>query len=256
MTGRGILARLNKIKKGDQEKPGVLPLRAFYGRDPEAEFERGRMYRQMAEVMRLPETPRGHHFAAAEGISYVSDKSGLFIVNANSSPLEHLVAKGQMETREDEEGMGGARYHTALRFRELMDGAQVKTIRSPSLEGTGGGGAVSAGDIRGYQLDCMKLVERVKKGMSPWLFHILEAVVWRDDWIDIKGEPVSKTKMKERRKTIAALHYALDCAGVALGYLPEPEVTQRWPHGAPKMPPAVRRRILASMDGGRLSLQT
>lgn len=250
-TGQSIRDRLKGLKNPDAEKPGVLPLRAFYGREPKAEIARNEMYRSVDAVMNA---------ADARDIIFILGVRGIAMVDANSSPVEHLVAHGEMDSKLDDEGMGGARYHTALKIRDLIDGAQVKMMRSPSLEGTGGGGAPSsAGDIRGYQLDCMKLIDLLKRSMTkPWLWTMIEAVVWNDDWMNIRVDKLRRTAKsdEERSRTIEALHYALDNAAVILGYLPPEDLVKRWPAGCPKMPPAMRNRIRVSTAAGRLELRS
>ncbi|NTD85458.1 hypothetical protein [Agrobacterium tumefaciens] len=268
-TGQSILDRLKKAQLEKEQlsaaplpPAGVLPLIAFYGRDPEAEDLRNRMYAMIDRAMRHvdEELPSNMGGGQKANWTFIDFKDAIAVVNANSSPVEYLISRGEMETEMDEDGMAGARYHTALRIRDLLDGAQVKQLRSPSLEGGGGGGGSSAGDIRGYQLDCMKLVQMLRTTMEAgWAFPLIEAVVWKDDWLDLvpekKKASLRGTKAKERRKTVIALHYALDRAGLALGYIPEGDVTGRWPE-PPRMPPVIRRRILASMASSPLALQT
>lgn len=263
-TGQGILDRLKKRKQEEEEHRGVLPLRAFYGREEDLENKRRRMYEMVERVMAMPDVDEDALASVRQRGGFnrvVSLGSAFALLDANSSPVEFLVSRGEMETAEDEEGMGGARFHTALRFRDLMEGAQVKSLKSPSLSGTGGGGGTSAGDIRGYQLDCMKLVQKLRESMpKPWLFPLLESIVWLDDWLDLvpKQEPRADKReaiRKERMMTVRSLHYALDCAALTLGYIPEGAFTQRWTR-APGLPPVVRRRMRASTAASRLALQT
>ncbi|THK34001.1 hypothetical protein EHS39_33025 [Ensifer sp. MPMI2T] len=263
-TGQGILDRLKRRKVEEEEHRGVLPLRAFYGREEEAETQRRRMYDMVERVMSMPDVDEDALSSIRQRGGFnrvVSLGSAIALLDANSSPVEFLVSRGEMEMGEDEEGMGGARFHTALRFRDLMEGSQVKSLKSPSLSGGGGGGGTSAGDIRGYQLDCMKLVEKLRKSMpKQWVFPLLESTVWRDDWLDLvpKQEPRADKRealKKERMMTVRGLHFALDCAALTLGYIPEGAFTQRWSR-VPGVPPVVRRRMRASMAASRLALQT
>lgn len=263
-TGQGILDRLNKRKQEEEGHRGVLPLRAFYGREEEAENHRRRMYDMVSRVLAMPDVDEEAVSALRQRGGFnriVSLGSAIALLDANSSPVEFLVSRGEMETAEDEEGMGGARFHTALRFRDLMEGAQVKALKSPSLSGGGGGGGISAGDIRGYQLDCMKLVHKLRKSMPKlWMFPLLESTVWKDDWLDLVPKHESRAAKREAVKrerllTIRGLHFALDCAAVTLGYIQDGTFTQRWVR-APGVPPAIRRRTRASTAAGRLALQT
>lgn len=249
-TGQSLRDRL-KGRKMDENRRGVLPLVAYYGREPKQEIARNAMYRQIETVMNQAE---------ARDITFFMGTRGIAMVDANSSPIEYLVAKGEMDSSRDEEGMAGVRFHTALKIRELIDGAQVKVLRSPSLEGTGGGGAsTSAGDIRGYQLDCMKLMDLLKKSLEKhWLWTLIELVAWSDDWMDIRVgvKKLTPRQAAERSGTIEALHFALDNAAVILGYLPPEDLIERWPRGCPRMPPLMKRRRLVSKDAGRLGLRS
>lgn len=253
-TGQGILERLRKAKAGEEEIRGVLPLVAFYGREPERERARNRMYHDIAmQVMTQERASRFMYFGVGEKVT---------VVDTLSSPLEFLASRGELESDLDQVGMGGARFHTALRFRDLMEGAQVKGLKSPSLEGNGGGGGTSAGDIRSYQLDCIKILKRLKdKIAAAWAFDLVEGIVWRDDWFDLHPEATASQRrqramLRDRTATVTALHFALDSAGVVLHYIPEEDFKQRWADQTPALPPVIRRRIRASMAPSRLALQT
>ncbi|CCF19113.1 protein of unknown function [Pseudorhizobium banfieldiae] len=262
-TGQGILDRLKRAKASADEAPrGVLPLVAFYGRDEEREDMRTRMYQSVSRVMNALDVgdapkPRGensHHLM-------LDMNDAVTFLNASSSPVEYLVSRGELELEGDDAGMGGMRFHTALRFRDLVNGAQVKGLKSPSLEGTGGGGGVAT-DIRGYQLDCINLIGKIRKGMpEPWIYPMMEAVVFMDEWLDLGPERESRavkreTLAKRRLKTLHALHYALDRTGVVLGYMAEDDFMQRWPDGVPAFPPSVRRRSQESKAANQLALLT
>lgn len=272
-TGQRILDRLKQAKERKLESEaedvrveparGVLPLSAFYGREKEQEELRTRMYDSVARVMAMRDIdlekigrpgPHGHYLI-------LDMKDAYAILDASSSPIEFLVSRGEMEFEVDEDGMSGVRFHTALRLRDLINGSQVKGLKSPSLEGTGGGSS-SPADIRGYQLDCMNIIGKIRKTMpEPWLYPMLEAVVFMDEWLDLwpVDEPRAdkrEAKRKQRLKTLQALHYALDRTGTTLCYMAEEDFMQRWPHGAPTVPPSVRRRSQASRVSNQLALLT
>lgn len=261
-TGQGILNRLHKAREEAQQEPkrGVPPLFAFYGRSEEDEDQRNRMYATVARVMKIKDGaeltpgPRAHYLM-------LDFEDALAILNANSSPIEFLVSRGELESAGDQDGMGGVRFHTALRLRDLIEGAQVKGLKAAAFSESVSGGP-GAADIRGYQLDCMKLIARVRRTMpEAWIYPMMEAVVYLDDWLDLWPEEDRRAErrkllMKQRMKTISALHYALDRTSAALGYIAEEEFTQRWPAGAPAAPPSVRRRSRASKAANQLALLT
>lgn len=264
-TGQGILDRLKRARETPtcDTKPGVLPLIAYYGREPAQEELRNKFYAAMERALAFreedyPDQMRG---GKVPHWTLVDLRDAIAVVNANSSPIEFLVSRGEMETGKDLEGMGGVRYHTALRLRDLIDGARVNGMKSPSFSGGGGGGGKAA-DIRGYQLDCMKLLGRVKGDMPErWLFPMLESVVFMDEWFDLwpemEGPPKRREAARKRRlKTIQALHFALDQASVSLGYMQTNEFRQRWGPDAPAQPYAARRHTQGSTASNQLALLT
>lgn len=261
-SGQGILERLKKAKAQVtiDLRAGILPMSAYYGRDPKSEEMRNKMYAAIERAMAFKEPDqdfkgRYHRYAL------VDLKDAIAIVNSASSPIEFLVSKGELETTADEDGMSGVRFHAAIRLRDLLEGSQVNGIKSPSFSGGGGGGGGKPVDIRGYQLDCMKLMANVKRKMpEPWLFKLLESVVFQDDWLDLlpvedQNEKRAEAKRKNRQKTIQALHYALDMASLTLGYIGEDDFSQRWSK-VPAVPPSTRRHTRGSTASNQLALLT
>lgn len=189
-------------------------------------------------------------------LSYVDVANTTLVMNANSSPIEFLVTNGDMEFGQDEEGMAGVRFHAAIRFRDLVAGAQVKGLKSANLEAVSSGGFGPA-DILSFQMDCRKILARIRKAVGEeWIYSTLEAVVVYDEWLDLWPEPMKVdrrgVKRRQRLKTIAALHYGLDVVGETQGYMNWSVFKNRWPDGAPSIPPSVRRRIQATMVAGPL----
>ena len=127
-TGQSILERLKKNKQQavSETVPDALPLIAYYGREPQAEELRTRMYDAVERAMALDQVKGDNKHVGAARYSLVDLKETITVLNACSSPVEYLVSRGELETARDDDGMGGARYHTALRFRDLMDGSQVQ----------------------------------------------------------------------------------------------------------------------------------
>lgn len=175
------------------------------------------------------------------------------VVNEHAGPLEFLVSRNELEILADLPGMGAVRFHTALRFRDLMAGSQVKGFHSPDWSSAGGGGGGGgAGNVRAHQIDCMLRLGRIRDAMrKPWMFQLLERVVFHDEWLDLfpESDPDPKTrgrKARARQQTVLSLHYVLDVAGVALGHVTAEAVRRRWKSGEPSPARPVRRRIRAT----------
>ncbi|NKW09983.1 hypothetical protein HGG76_11785 [Ochrobactrum tritici] len=61
-------------------------------------------------------------------------------------------------------------------------------LKSANLEGTGGGG-FGPTDIVSYQVDCRKILQRLKSAIGDeWVYQMLEAVVVMDEWLDLWPE--------------------------------------------------------------------
>lgn len=260
-TGQGILDRLKKAKENrtDESKPGVLPLVAYYGKEPEVEEQRTRMYNTIRRVMagdvNAGRPSSNEQVIQGDKFVLLRMESAVAVVNTTASPIEFLVSTGEMENGRDLEGMGRVRFHTAIRLRDLVHGAQVNGIKSQSFSGMPGGSGGLPIDVRGYQLDCWKILSRVRKDMpEPWMFKMLEAVVIMDEWMNLRPLPkrmMTNNKRKARLKTIRDLHYALDRVGRALGYIAQEDFTQRWGRKLLYVPPPVRRHTPASTAEGQ-----
>lgn len=261
-ASKRLMGRLKAAKEQASEtlKPGVLPLVAFYGRGEELDEQRSRMYEMIGRVMASDTIGDDVAASMPERRSFLDVRDAVTILNAQASPIEFLVSNGEMELGPDEDGMGGVRFHTAIRFRDLVQGAQVKVLKSANLEGTGGGG-FGPTDIVSYQVDCRKILQRLKSAIGDeWVYQMLEAVVVMDEWLDLWPESRKAdkrgTKRKQRLKTILALHYGLDKVGKQLGYMNNAAFKQRWHRDVPEMPPSVRRRSRESRAANQLALLT
>lgn len=172
-------------------------------------------------------------------------------INEASGPIEYLAARSELASDKDVVGMGGVRFHTALRLRELMEGAQIKSLRSPDLEAIGRGSG-KAGNIPAYKLDCMAKIADLRNCMpKPWVFEMLIGIVWGDQWHNLKQPEISMaptigltsaekrkakrkraeklaSKRRARRQTIETLLWSLDVAAVRLGYLDKEFFRLRW----------------------------
>ncbi|WP_288198791.1 hypothetical protein [uncultured Pleomorphomonas sp.] len=205
-TGQHILDKLKKMKEGEAE-PAPEP---------------------MADG-------RGMFVMSGVKIGIVSKDAGL---------IEQLVATGRIVSSVDPIGTSGARFHVALRLRDLFEGAQVRGMKSPTVGDAGGGGAPSS-DITGYQLDCLRMVGRVRAAMpKPYMADVLEHAICWDSW-----HPAAPGDLDYR---IKILQCAIDHAGAALHYIPEESVMQRWSHEkwreARQSAPPVRSRIRVARD--------
>ena len=230
-----ILDRIKQPKQLDTRR-GVLPLKAFYGRDAAFEQRRSDFYDDVRRITALEEVeeqlPSRRHFAI------IDLKDSIALINPNSGPIEYLVYRGDMETARDEEGMGGLRFHTALRFRDLVDGSRVNGMKSPSFEGGGGGGG-GPKDITSYQMDCMGRIAKIQSIMpQPWLYPFVESIVVLEQWFDLRLVDDEPRTQKVRIKTIMALHYALDHIAIAMSCLEWLTLRRRWRHDAPTALPS------------------
>lgn len=181
-------------------------------------------------VQTVETTPdgRGVFFSSGARVGIIAKDAGL---------IEQLVATGKIVSPLDSIGTSGARYHIALRLRDLYEGAQVKGLKSPSWSSSGGGGTT---DITSYQLDCMRAIGRVRDGMPVReMADVLERAVCWDEW--------SKRAPLDKAARIKVLQCAIDYAGAALNYLQQDAVLQRWSHEAwleqNRISPPARSRI-------------
>lgn len=204
-TGQHILDKLKKMKDGEAEQPQPMA------------------------------GDRGMFVMSGVKIGIVSVDAGL---------IEQLVATGRIVSPVDPIGTSGARFHVALRLRDLFEGAQIRGMKSPTIGDAGGGGAPTS-DITGYQLDCLRMVGRVRAAMpKPYMADVLERAICWDSW-----HPSAPGDLDYR---IKILQCAIDHAGAALHYIPEESVMQRWSHEkwreARQSAPPVRSRIRVARD--------
>jgi len=153
--------------------------------------------------------------------SFVMSRMKISIVSVDAGLIEQLVATGRIVSPVDPIGTSGARFHVALRLRDLFEGAQVRGLKSPSI-GDAGGGAPSS-DITAYQLDCMRLIGTIRSAMpKTYMADVLERAVCWDAWHpSVPGDLDYRIKI---------LQCAIDHAGAELGYIPKDSVAQRWSH--------------------------
>lgn len=230
-AGKALKERLRKVQTGEHLTGGALPLIAFYGREPAVEEMRRRFYDRCERVFNSTEID-DIEIAGSQRLVIVNGK--MAIVNPDAGLVEKLIAAREMTTERDSKGMLGIRYHTALKLRELIDGAQVKTMRSPALDREGGGGGFGPGEIRGYQLDCMRKLRGMREQLGAWgetnLADLLEDVVCHDAFRDPRPREIAQADPLPHEKMLTLLHLSLDVAAASLGYLDDNSVQQRWNH--------------------------
>lgn len=208
----------------------VLPLDAYYAREPAFEAERARFYTHCARIFGLSGWHlHGPSIEMAAEIGYGDRERDVQRLGSDSAanidimaaPVEWLVAKRRLETREDESGIGLVRYSVALRLRDTWSGADIAGLKSQDVEASGGGGGGRLPSD--YKIDCIKALAGLRRAMSPHHYTLLEAVVARDEWV------------WERRKTPAArlavileLHVAIDHAALRFGLISTSQFVQRW----------------------------
>jgi hypothetical protein len=230
-AGKALKERLRRVRTGQDLTSGTLPLIAFYGREPAHEEMRRRFYDRCERVFNSTEID-DMEVAGNRRLVVVGGK--MAIINPDAGLVEKLVAARELATERDSKGMLGIRYHTALKLRELIDGAQVKTMRSPALDREGGGGGFGPGEIRGYQLDCMRKLRRMREQLGAWgetnLADLLEDVVCHDAFRDPRPREIAQADPMPHERMLTLLHLSLDIAASSLGYLDDNSVQQRWNH--------------------------
>lgn len=222
-TGQRILDRI----KAPEARRGVLPLRAFYGREPAMERARNRMYQQLAVALEMGDEVL-EEVGARRTVVMLDLTTSVGFVDVAASPLEFLVWRGELETERDEEGTANVRFHTALRLRDLAEGARLNAVKTQSFSGMPGGGGRA--DVGLYQIDCIRLLGSVKDRMpEEWMFPMLEMVVITGEWLDLRHDPAATVRARRRRReTVDALLASLDCAAACFTYLPWKNVRTRW----------------------------
>ena len=150
------------------------------------------------------------------------DQGRAVTINAASAPLEWLMARGRLASKQDTlEGIGMLRFNTALRMREEVEGAATAGLKGQAYEGGGGGG--SGRQPSDYAIDCMRMVNKIQESMHPDLYRLLIWVAVDDFWAWERAETA-----KEQHHVILKLHKAIDIAAVVFGYLTREAFRKRW----------------------------
>ena len=205
---------------------------AFYARDKEFEKRRGSFYAHYAMVF----GSQGWIFSSPE-VSFVAgsvgfggsgrmvaplDQESAVSINVVSAPLEWMVARGFLQSGDDDAAACLMRYAVALRFRNTLTGAQVSPLKSQNLEGASGGGG-SGRPVSDYKLDCIREVNRLKAALTWPDYRLLEQMIFADEWVWRKH----RSKRKRALVTLA-IHRAIDRAGMVFGMNTDEQVRKRW----------------------------
>lgn len=216
---------------------GALPLVAFYGREPALERRRGEFYAAMAKAYGWPEWKQ-RPARKARAIASEPGRDGrpahitrigidqAFPVDMNAAPLEFLYGKGLLQTPKDVHGTAYRRLSAGLRFRSLIEGAEICGLRTASFDGAGGVRSIGLQPGE-YKMECIRFLSVMRGpedagGMPAHLLTLLEQLVYRDRWVweNLRG--------KERTIMFDEIRKALDRASVPLRLMTRSAFDQRW----------------------------
>lgn len=222
-----------RAEKGNLRKR-VLPLSAFYGREPDFERRRLQFYTDMEKALRAEVqtskkkvrsvTPSGRDGRPAEIASIGRGRS--MPVITNTAPLEFLFSKGLLQGKRDAHGAAYVRLSAGLRLRGILEGAEISGLKAANLEGSSGGGA--PGKLPGeYKMDCIYWLSRLRGpeaagGMPRELFAVLEDVVYHDRWI------WEKVRSDRQESVLLKIQKALDMLAVRLHLMQWTNFSARW----------------------------
>ncbi len=242
MAGPKALARKIRKRTRKGSRRGILPMNAFYGRDPKPESRRQQFYGTMATVYgfenwrQQPETEEAQDLKPGYGgrgrdLRKVTQKTAVE-VNANCAPLEYMAEKGWLHSEELEEDQATAmiRFQAALRLRDLIEGSQISTLASPDMDRVGAGG--NGLPINDTKVDCIKFLERIKTSCKdsirlfgnaePMAYDLISGIVGADLWV------WEYWPSRMRRPRMRIVHYGFDCVSFEVGELSVDEFDRRW----------------------------
>jgi hypothetical protein len=233
--------------------PIVLPMAAHYGGEPDREARRAEFYAHCALafgfrgwILDNPTVQMAVNIGyGGQGRSIrVIDQEQVAPIDIMAAPFEWLFATGKMESKLDTPGTGLLRYTAGIRYRDDMEGAGLG-LRAQSYEGASGGGQPNR-PPSDFRMDCIRAIAELRAIRD---YKVLEAVVWRDEWIwrvSLKrplpeGKPGKKHRRErqararvlkelQRRMTrnILKVHRALDQAARYYGLMNAAEYEKRW----------------------------
>lgn len=229
-----------RIRKRRRSRRGILPLRAYYGHDPEQEAKRATFYARMArhhdwvdwrKPAPEPEKPSGPGHGGRGRDLRKNIRTSMLVINTNCAPLEHMSEKNMLhDHKTEDQGIAMARFQAGLRIRSLFEGAALSPVASPDLERVGSGG--KGAPITDTKVDCMKYLDRIKQrcrpagdlfGLAePAAFPLMEQLCGHDFWV-WEYWPLTK-----RPRRLRIIHYGLDCVAAEVGELSDQDFNQRW----------------------------
>ncbi|KQS95364.1 hypothetical protein [Rhizobium sp. Leaf386] len=216
----------------DALRKGILPLSAFYGRDPDFENRRNQFYAAMAKAYERREAPKvtevdvraGRDGRPAE-IASIGRERAMPVIT-NSAPLEYLFSKGMLQTKDDTHGAAYRRLSAGQRLRSIWEGAQISGLKAANLEGSSGGGA--PGRLPGeYKMDCIWWLSELRghnqtPGLEQSQFSMVEDLVFHDVWL------WEKFRADRRERVILKLLKALDDLSVRFHMMEKRDFNARW----------------------------
>lgn len=224
--------RLRELRlQKESLKKRVMPLVAYYGRDPDFEARRNEFYAQMGKLHKWnraprqgPEAPAGRDGRPAQ--FRVVSRQNVYPVIENTAPLEYLFSKGLLSAKRDETGASARRYSAGQKLRGLIEDAQISGMKTPDLEGASGGGA--PGRLPGeYKMDCIIWLSILRGpeadgGLPTAVVKLLEDVVYFDRWV------WEKAKAERRGVVLMRICMALDLLSVRFRMITQEDFNARW----------------------------
>ncbi len=216
----------------DALRKGILPLSAFYGRDPDFEDRRNHFYAAMEKAYRRDGTAKEEEIDMRAGrdgrpaeIASIGRERAMPVIT-NSAPLEYLFSKGMLQTKDDTHGAAYRRLSAGQRLRSVWEGAQISGLKAANFEGSSGGGA--PGRLPGeYKMDCIRWLSELRghnqtPGLEQSQFSMVEDLVFHDIWL------WEKVRADRREKVILKLLKALDDLSVRFHMMEKRDFNARW----------------------------
>lgn len=212
----------------------ILPLAAFYAREPEFERRRLQFYSDMAKALAEPpsKVEQAVKHSSRDGRPAEIASIGLeraMPVITNTAPLEYLFSKGMLQGKRDAHGAAYRRLSTGLRLRSICEGAEISGLKAANLEGASGGGL--PGQLPGeYKMECIKWLGDLRgafeiAGLAQSPFSIIEDLVYHDKWV------WEKVRQDRRERFMLKVHKALDELSVRFCMMSQRDFNERWHAG-------------------------